>query len=233
LRPVLAQRAAALLTVSKFSANALSRRLGVSADRFSIVPNSAEHVMSWPRCANALSRYGLKKGYLLAVGTQSANKNIAALIAAHAQTDAPDLVLVGGGVPGVQGTEFENSGRVHALGRVPDADLRALYEGASAFVFPSLYEGFGIPPLEAMQLGVPVLCARSGAMPEVLGTAPMWFNPREIGSMIDARTVFAQADHGAMVAAGLRCAANYTWRNSALGLVDVVLCVDHRIAQAA
>ena len=85
-------------------------------------------------------------------------------------------------------------GRVIALGRVPDCDLCGLYEGASAFVFAALHEGFGIPPLEAMRLGVPVICARRGAMPEILGDAPLWFDPCEEGEIARALKVFSQTD---------------------------------------
>ncbi|WP_299154532.1 glycosyltransferase family 1 protein [uncultured Tateyamaria sp.] len=237
LRPALAQRAAALLTVSQHSAGVLSHHLGVPADRFTIVPNSAEHVLRWPHAPGVLATYGLTRGrYLLSVGNQSPNKNLGALIAAHelAGPDVPPLVLVGGDVPGV--THAEAGQGTRALGRVPDSHLRALYEGAAAFVFPSLHEGFGIPPLEAMQLGVPVLCARSGAMPAVLGNAPLWFDPLDVVDMARALRTFARmapSERAAMQVIGKAMAAQYRWDQSARRLAGIVVRVRLHAALAA
>lgn len=165
LRPRLARRAAALLTVSHHSAKMLARRLSIDENRFRILPNSADHMLRLPPAPDVPARYGLTPGgYFLSVGNRSPNKNLRGLIAAHAAcgTKVPPLVLVGGDVPGLVAEGVGDTGRVRALGRVPDCDLRGLYEGASAFVFSALHEGFGIPPLEAMRLKVPVICARSG-----------------------------------------------------------------------
>ena len=228
LRPRLARRAAHLLTVSRHSAQALGRHLRVDPARFTIVPNSAEHVLNWPVDAGAPARHGLEAGrYILSVGNQSPNKNLAALVQAHALagSEVPPLVLVGGAVPGVTDARTAQDGRVRALGRVPDSDLRGLYEGAAGFVFPSLHEGFGIPPLEAMQLGVPVLCARAGAMPEVLGQAPMWFDPLDVRDMAQALNEFARLRPDqlrALQVMGRAIASQYRWRDSATKLCDVL-----------
>ena len=233
LRPALARRAAALLTVSHHSASALSGHLGVPASRFDIVSNSAEHVLNWPRTPGVLERYGLAHGdYFLSVGNQSPNKNLAALIKAHrrAGKDVPPLVLVGGTVPGLSLTKTGQG--ACALGRVPDEDLRALYEGAAGFVFPSLHEGFGIPPLEAMQLGVPVLCARSGAMPQVLGSAPLWFDPLDVQDMARVLRDFSLMDgagRAALRVMGRATAAQYRWDQSADRLVETVARVMGRV----
>lgn len=227
LRPRLARRAAALLTVSRHSAAALAQRLGLGEDRFRIVPNSADHMLRLPPAPDAPARYGLRpRGYLLSVGNRSPNKNLSALIAAHASCgeEVPPLALVGGNVPGVVADEIGENARVRLLGRVADHDLRGLYEGAAGFVFPALHEGFGIPPLEAMRLGVPVICARSGAMPEVLGNAPLWFDPRDVGDMARAMRAFAKVDDGRraeMISRGRRCADGYGWHRSALELAHI------------
>lgn len=229
LRPPLARRAAALLTVSRHSACALAPRVGVSEDRFRILPNSADHALSWPAGRDAPRRYGLVPGgYLLTVGNRSPNKNLAALIAAHAAcgTKVPPLAIVGGSVPGVATEDAQDGARVMCLGRVPDSDLRGLYEGAAGFVFAALHEGFGIPPLEAMRLGVPVICARSGAMPEVLGDAPLWFDPRDQVDMAAALRSFAEmtpAQLAKMRRQGHVQADLYQWRRTALALADVVM----------
>ncbi|WP_415919319.1 glycosyltransferase family 4 protein [Tateyamaria sp. SN6-1] len=229
LRPALARRAQTLLTVSHHAAGRLSHHLGVPRSRFEIVRNSAAHVLRWPVRHGVPERYGLHPdGYLLSVGNQSPNKNLSALTQAHALAGetAPPLAIVGGAAPGVALADAGQGGRVHMLGRVPDEDLRGLYEGARGFVFPSLFEGFGIPPLEAMQLGVPVLCARAGAMPEVLGQAPVWFDPRDVGDIMVSLQAFARLtarDRRSMAVIGRAVAAQYQWADSARVLRDILM----------
>ena len=226
LRPRLARQAAAVITVSDHSAQRLAHHLHLPEDRFSIVPNAAEHVLSWPKTTGTPERYGLHTGqYLLTVGNRSPNKNIAALVEAHrlAGCDVPELVIIGGTTPGVAKDRLGHG--VRTLGRVPDSDLRGLYEGASAFVFPSLNEGFGIPPLEAMVLGVPVLCARSGAMPGVLGDGPIWFDPRDVQDMSVALRCFAHmpnSEKRQMQQRGRAVAEQYRWRDSATKLREIL-----------
>ncbi|WP_425045973.1 glycosyltransferase family 4 protein [Primorskyibacter sp. S87] len=232
LRPPLARRAKGLMTVSRFSAMDLAPRLGVDARRFEIVPNSAAHILNIAPDARVLQRFGLTSGaYLLSVGNQSPNKNLRRLVIAHGQCgpDVPKLVVAGGRVPGLaagQGTGLATvASRVITTGRVSDAELRALYDGAKGFVFPSLYEGFGIPPLEAMQLGVPVLASRRTALPEVLGDAPIWFDPMEISDIARSLQAFARLDKCArarMAAAGRGVASRFTWANSAGRLIELL-----------
>ncbi|MEP4011671.1 MAG: glycosyltransferase family 1 protein [Sulfitobacter sp.] len=170
----------------------------------------------------------------MSVGNRSPNKNLRGLIAAHAAcgSKVPPLVLVGGEVPGIATQATAGGGRIKMLGRVPDGDLRGLYEGASAFVFAALHEGFGIPPLEAMQLGVPVICARSGAMPEVLRDAPLWFDPKDDEDIARAMRAFAHLESGkrsAMVHSGQKQAQRYCWRESARVLAQAVAGVPYQL----
>jgi len=226
LRPVLARRAAALVTVSRYSAAALGRHLQVPQERFSIVPNSAGHVLRGPKDRLALTDWGLARGgYWLSVGNQSPNKNIARLVAAHRSLGdlVPPLVIAGARAPGLAGGEGAIGARF--LGRVSDGELRALYEGAVGFVFPSLHEGFGIPPLEAMALGVPVLAARAAAMPEVLADAAMWFDPLSVEDMARSLHAFgcvSSDKRAGMIDVGYAQAALYSWEQSADRLVSVL-----------
>jgi glycosyltransferase involved in cell wall biosynthesis len=102
-------------------------------------------------------------------------------------------------------------------GYIADADLPAVYGGATAFVFPSLYEGFGLPPLEAMACGTPVACSNTSSMPEVVGDAAVTFDPRDEGAMTEAlRQLAADADLRAELRArGLRRAAEFSWARAA------------------
>jgi glycosyltransferase involved in cell wall biosynthesis len=228
LRPLLARRALALLTVSHHAAGQLARHLNVDAVAFNIIPNSAAHIRRVAPDTTVLRANGLQHGrYILAVGNQSPNKNIPALIAAHAAApDLPPLAIVGGFVPGVARLAPTDADRVIALGRVSEGELRALYEGACAMVFPSLHEGFGIPPLEAMELGLPVLAARRAALPEVLGNAALWCDPTSICDITRGlRTLAAltQGQRAEMIARGHARATNMTWEKSAACLLDLVL----------
>lgn len=231
LRPLLACRARALITVSRFSARRLATCLGVPADRFAVIANAATHIRTTTPDLSALDRFGLRhKGYLLAVGNQSPNKNIGRLIEAHAKSGAATLPLVvaGGSAPGLSEICPEKRRRVRQLGRVHDSELRALYDGAAGFAFPSLYEGFGIPPVEAMQLGIPVLASRRTALPEVLGKAPLWFDPLSISDMVRVLRAFSELDESGrkkMTELGYRQAAKFSWERSAARLAGVLRSV--------
>lgn len=216
LRPLLARQAAALITVSRYSAWDLSQHLGVAVDHFHLIPNGAAHLQKVEAKPEILQRQGLRPGgYVLSVGNQSSNKNLARLVAAHAQGGAGRaiLVLVGGVAPGL-GIAPCTGARLKRLGRVSDGELKALYQGAMAFAFPSLHEGFGIPPLEAMALGVPVLAARRAALPEILGAAPIWFDPLDVGDIARALCRAATLDplsRARMIHAGRARAALFSW----------------------
>jgi len=216
LRPLLARRAAALITVSHYSALDLAQHLKVPADHFQLIPNSAGHLQTVEARPEVLQRHGLsREGYILSVGNQSPNKNLARLVAAHAEAGAgaPMLVLAGGEARGLETTPSRGA-QVKRLGRVSDGELKALYQGARAFVCPSLHEGFGIPPLEAMSLGVPVLAARRAALPEILGAAPIWFDPLDVGDIARALCQVVSLDplaRARIIHAGQARAALFSW----------------------
>jgi glycosyltransferase involved in cell wall biosynthesis len=178
LHRALARLGATLLTVSDFSRGRIAHHLGVAPERIGVVPEGGEHILRAPADPEVLARHGLAPGrYALVVGTQAAHKNLAALGAAAALLEAHGMVLA---VAGGAGTGLFREGHgaaanARALGRVSDAELRALYESAACLIFPSRYEGFGLPPIEAMACGCPVLAAPSGAVPEVCAEAALWF----------------------------------------------------------
>ena len=229
MRPILARRAKRLLTVSKFSATALSKYLEIQADKFSIIPNGANHIMNVVADPWILQKHKLhKKGYLLSVGNQSPNKNIAKLLEAHALLGSlvPPLVIVGGSASGVEIERLPKNTRARFLGRVSDGALKALYEQASGFVFPSLYEGFGIPPLEAMQIGTPVLAAYRTALPEILQDGAMYFDPTDVDEMALALRHFSSLSTVArsdLIARGKNIARAFTWEKSGRLLAEQIL----------
>jgi glycosyltransferase involved in cell wall biosynthesis len=164
-----------------------------------------------------------RRPYLLYVGTRPPYKNCAALLQAFADSRLHvdfDLLLVGGGR--LSASEQQ---QIRALGiaaavrhqdAASDAELSRAYAGASLFVYPSLYEGFGFPPLEAMSLGCTVLAARTSSIPEVCREVPYYFDPHDISSLTMMLTQAINAsDHAQRILAGRDLAASYRWSDCA------------------
>lgn len=184
----LAPRVDTLATVSTFSAQELAMRFGVKRDDIVLARSGWEHVTGPVDDAAVLRRHGLASGgYLLAVGSLKASKNfglIAQALQRVGDVGLPPLAVVGSTDAGVyRGVAELPSAGVRMLGAVPDDELHALYRHAAWFIFPSLYEGFGLPPLEAMANGCPVLAARAASIPEVCGDAAIYFDPHDPESL--------------------------------------------------
>lgn len=177
-------------------------------------------------------QYGLGSApYILAVGTVQPRKNYQMLIRAFqpvAQTHPHNLIITGGkgwlftemmAEVGRQGLD----GRVHFAGFVADADLPTLYSEADLFVFPSLYEGFGLPLLEAMGCGVPVITANTSSLPEVAGQAAVLLSPHEEAAWTAAmkQLLADPPERTRLTAAGFRQARQFTWQQSAHQLLDL------------
>lgn len=172
-----------LLTVSEFSRSEIVRYWNSDRSRWGVVSESGEHIL---RCAannSILDRHGLiKNGFVLAVSSMSPNKNFGLVVQAMNEISDSDVLLVvaGGDYSKVfSGVSFGNNNNVIRVGYVSDGELRALYENAVCFVYPSKYEGFGLPPLEAMECGCPVIVSNSSSLPEVCGDAAMYCNPND------------------------------------------------------
>jgi glycosyltransferase involved in cell wall biosynthesis len=187
----LAASSALLLTISRFSQSRLVQRLGIAPDQMKVVPCAATHMQSIVQDDTALQRLDLAGArYMLAVGSANPTKNLSALIEAFERLPHPDLrlVLVGGTNTAVfadRASRHEDS-RVVRTGPISDGQLKSLYANALAFVFPSLYEGFGLPPLEAMSLDCPVVASNAASIPEVCGDAAVYFDPTSITDMAAA-----------------------------------------------
>lgn len=231
LEPLLARRARAIVTDSDFSREELVRHLGAPRERLRVVPLGAEHVLRAPAERGILARHALEGApFVLGVGNRSPHKGWASLVAAveGLPAGACRLVLAGGAVPGVfRGAAHapqRDAGRVLELGRVTDGELRALYEAAACMVFPSRYEGFGLPALEAMACSCPVIVSRSAALPEVCGDAARYVDaddPAGIAAAIAG--LLADPDARAHLAARGRVrAASFTWEQTARGLLSTL-----------
>ena len=216
-----ARRATLIIADSQFTADEIHRMLGVPRDRLRVALLAADDFAVPPAegDAEALARLGVRMPFVLAVGAADRRKNLALLeramprvVAAH-----PGTTLVLAGPRRDAQPLAEDADWRQTLGFVSDDELAALYRAASVLVMPSTYEGFGLPVLEAMRLGTPVICARGSSLPEVAGNAAMWVDGEDdadlaakIGQVLSdgrART--------AMRAASLEQASHFSWDETA------------------
>jgi glycosyltransferase involved in cell wall biosynthesis len=223
----LAKRASRLLTVSAFSRQRLAACVGQAQQRFAVIPNGADHLDAICSDSRVLvDAEPIDRRFLLAVASTNPSKNLARLVEAFgrlAPSQGLRLVIVGGGNSRV----FANANwpaveGVLRLGTVDDAALKALYCHALALIVPSLYEGFGLPPLEAMACGCPVAVARTAALPEVCGDAALYFDPLSVDDIAAVLRRLAN-DSGlreALCRAGRTHAAAFTWRAASQRLRD-------------
>lgn len=228
LLPRLAKNAVRILTVSEFSRERLAETLAMDPERISVVPNGVDTRFETIRpdaAETVLKRLGLPRNYVLALGSLEPRKNIGGLLSAwtlllaRKEIDEDVHLVVAGG----KSSLFRDAKlpalpeRVVLTGYVTDEDLPALYSRALAFVYPSLYEGFGLPPLEAMACGAPVVTSGSTSIPEVTGNAALYVDPHETESIAEGlRLVLGDADlRASLRAAGLERAKVFSWDDSA------------------
>ncbi len=226
LHPQLGRRAVHMLTVSEFSRAELSRYLGIAGDRFTVIPNGGEHILRDPADKGILRRLGLSRRYVLAVSSHSAHKNFAGIQAAvqHMRGQDFTLVFAGGANSRIFNPGEAPAGESVVTGRVTDAELRALYENAECFVYPSFYEGFGLPPLEAMTCGCPVVVSRAASLPEVCGNAAVYCDPNDpadIGRALDEVLQSAEL-RSDLRRRGEERAAQFTWSHSGTALLHLL-----------
>jgi len=206
--PRVVRNARIVAAVSEFTAAEVEMLLRVPRERIRVVPNAAE---------SAFSEDGPREAgdYVLAVGTLEPRKNLARSIEAAQRLG---LQLRVAGMEGWGGVDATGPG-VSYVGFASDDELARLYRGALCVVYPSLYEGFGIPVLEAMACGAPVVTSRGGATEEVAGGAAVLVDPEDVAS-IAAGIEEAIARREELRAAGLRRARDYSWDASAKLLLE-------------
>jgi glycosyltransferase involved in cell wall biosynthesis len=226
--PVIGRQSLRVLTVSEYSKTQLVRFGVAPVHRIDVVPNGSDHILACSSSPAILKTLGLEaQGYALALSNTQAHKNIKVLLQAvtHRAFDGARLVLVGGaGAEDFARLGFAPPANVVFAGRVDDAQLRALVEGAACFACPSTTEGFGLPPAEAMQLGCPVVAAPEGALPETCGDAAVYAAADDPEAWAEAMGAFvSSADLRARHAAlGYRQAARFRWADSARKLLDIL-----------
>jgi glycosyltransferase involved in cell wall biosynthesis len=228
-----ARNAAQIITISESSRRDIIGTYGIMPERVTVTPLAAPShfapVLDTARLASIREQYGIRGDYILGVGSIQPRKNLVRLIDSYARLLAsrgeerlPQLVLVGkkAWLFGETLRAVEDRGLADNIiftGYVPESDLPALYSGALCFVYPSYFEGFGLPPLEAMQCGTPVITGNRTSLPEVVGDAAITvdpFNVEEIGAAL-SRLIDSSELRSTLRAKGLVHARKFNWRETA------------------
>lgn len=218
-----------IITISQSAKKDIVEILEIPEEKINVVYLAAgnEFVPSGPKFSHP-------KPYILAVGTREPRKNLDRLVAAFTQLNIKNLDLIIAGKFGwgdenpnfakrgisAEGTKLniKNQNNIKTLGYVPQEEMPALYRGAACFVYPSLYEGFGVPVLEAMASGCPVITSSTGSLPEVGGTAAVYVGPtktNEIAGAIDAMLRLNSSTRQNLVKRGSAQAAKFSWEKTA------------------
>lgn len=223
--------ASRVIAISQATKDDLARHYSVPENKIAVVHHGVAPRFRPTEDSTARAHYGLPERYLLYLGTLQPRKNIERLLRAHAQLPprAPALVLAG-----ARGWYFERIAavidelalgrRVHLPGYIDDADVPALLSGAIALVYPSLYEGFGLPALEAMACGTPVIAADTSSLPEVVGEAGLLVDPLNTEQLAAAiERVWTDEDlHRELRRRGLERAAQFSWARCAEETMDIL-----------
>jgi len=234
-----AHKATLIITVSQHARQDMMEALKLPSERIRVIYEAAgdeyQPITDVPRLAGMRTRYGLNERYILYLGGLDQRKNVPQLVRAfthlYRQMHDPDLQLLIAGNPDQQtGPLFPDPRPLASnLGMtdkiiyrfIEEEDKPAVYSGASVFVFPSLYEGFGLTPLEAMSCGTPVICSNRTSLPEVVGDAAISLDPENLHEMVEAmHSVLTNSELRAdLRARSLQRAALFSWRKTAIETV--------------
>jgi glycosyltransferase involved in cell wall biosynthesis len=229
-------RAARIITASEFARRDIVARYPVRPEKIVAIPLAADprfRPLRPAESAPVLARYGLRPGFLFSLGRLNRRKNLERLLLAYGRLrrgGAPDAPLVIGGKPDYGVGEVlrraKRSGDVSTVrfvGLIPDADLPAFYSAAGCFVYPSLFEGFGLPLLEAMACGTPVVTSDRTALPELVGDAGLLIDPESVDALAAAiaRVLGDAALARDLGARGLERSRRYAWDETARRTLEV------------
>ncbi|TYP70274.1 glycosyltransferase family 4 protein [Paenibacillus methanolicus] len=211
-----------VITVSEFSKRELMKYCGFRENSIAVIYEGKEHILGVGKNDAVLEKFKLKKGnYVLAVSSMSPNKNfktIANAIELMGDIDF-EIVIAGGANPKVfKDADFEFSPKVKYIGYISDEELKTLFENAGCFIYPSFYEGFGLPPLEAMACGCPVIVSNAASIPEVCGDAVVYCDPYSVKDVAE-KVVMLMNDENlkqSLKEKGRVRAESFSWYTTAL-----------------
>lgn len=220
-----------IITPSRHSAEDLMRRSRIGRGRIQVIPLAASLPSKAPQVEETLGRLKVRRPYVLFVGTLEPRKNVVRLIRAYrrmAGRGAPHSLVLAGAMGWrhqalMRELALEGPGEIVLTGTVSPDDLDALYRGASLFVYPSLYEGFGLPLLEAMARGIPCVASIASSLPEVAGEAALPVDPRSVGGLAEAmeRVVNDRQLAARLSEAGVARASGFSWDETARRTLEV------------
>jgi glycosyltransferase involved in cell wall biosynthesis len=223
LIPRLARRARLVIVPSEFVRSELIELFGIPADRVRAIPPGVDSRFAAPADPMpVLTRLGLDgRPYVLALGTEGERKNLRLLdaIAPRLAASGLDVAVAGSKRPYIA---TSGSGIARRIGYVDDADLPAVYAGAAAFAMPSLYEGFGLPCVEAMAAGTPVVAADRGALPEACGGAALLADPDDEEAFAEAVLEAVSTERHRLIDAGRSRASELTWQRTAEAIDEAI-----------
>lgn len=231
-----AQRARVIVTRSRHSLNDIVRHLDVPEGKIVIVPDAVDNKIYRPMDGDELlrgikKRYGIDKDFILYTGNHHPHKNLVSLVEAFSRLRRrKDYQLVIAGKRDYRRKDLFTT--INKLGleeniiftdHVPEEELPSLYNAAKLFVFPSLYEGFGLPPLEAMACGTPVVTSNTSSLPEVVGEAAMMINPRKIEEITEAMETILDSPglQKELSRKGIERAKLFSWEDAAKKMLKV------------
>ncbi|PIR92902.1 hypothetical protein COT99_03595 [Candidatus Falkowbacteria bacterium CG10_big_fil_rev_8_21_14_0_10_43_10] len=236
-----------IITISDFSKREIVKYYGADKAKIAVAHLACDHerfrvINDRQKIQNILLKHKITRPYILFVGRLEKKKNVAGLIkvfillkcrgALQCASTTKSVKLILAGMPGYGWEEAENIIRENNLqndiiitGYVPDEDLPYLYNGAELFLFPSLYEGFGLPILEAMACGVPVIASNTASCPEIGGEAAVYIDPRNHQEIADAinRILSDNNRRHSLIARGLERVKDFSWRECGRAAMDIVI----------
>lgn len=227
--PYLTRKSLHVFTVSNFSKEDIAQSFRVQDEKIDVLYNGVSESFSvnCPAVENPISQ---KKPYLLCVGSLDPRKNLERLLKAFRfyENNEIELLVVGGKSKSFSNFDLEEfareDSRVKLLGYVPDDCLQYLYSNAVAFIYPSLYEGFGIPPIEAQAMGCPVISSSSTSLPEILGDSALYCDPYDVCD-ISKKIRYLVSDNDlqeSLRKSGAQNISNYSWGRSAKELLGIL-----------
>jgi len=227
-----------IITVSEFSKKEIIKYLSTDASDVIVIYNGIEHFKylaeegASNKCDN-IKGINLNEKFFLCVGSVEPRKNLNIVIESFQsiELDGVKLVIVGGKDKLFKFLDLKSNisekfhDKVVFTGYLTDFELISLYSSATAFIFPSVYEGFGIPPLEAMSLGCPSIVSNSTSLPEVCGDAAIYFDTndvRDLSKKLEEISKCTQEQKGEIISKGILQSEKYSWKKSALDLLDLI-----------
>lgn len=238
--PLMARVADAIITPTESVRREVCENLGTRAEKVFAIPEAARacfRPLAFAETADVRRRLGIGDDFLLAVGTLEPRKNLSLLVGAFEQITRERLrpntqLVIAGGRGWLSGALFAAIEKSPARDRIlltdylHDEDLRALYASCRAFIYPSIYEGFGLPPLEAMACGAPVIASRIPALTEIAGPAALFFDPKSVDELTQRILELLDHEHGekalrTITTAGKQRAAEFSWEITACQTLQV------------